>query len=46
MHAMRAEKFSGYEELKLVDLPKPTVSDGKVLLRMTAGGVDDFRVYY
>ena len=39
MHAMRAEKFSGYEGLKLVDLPKPTVSDGKVLLRMTAAGV-------
>ena len=25
--------------MKLVDLPKPTVSDGKVLLRMTAAGV-------
>jgi D-arabinose 1-dehydrogenase-like Zn-dependent alcohol dehydrogenase len=36
---MRAEKFSGYEGLKLVDLPKPAVSDGKVLLRMTAAGV-------
>src|SRR6202023_1324350 len=39
MRAMRAEDFSGYEGLKLVDLPKPTVSDGKVLLRMTAAGV-------
>ena len=39
MRAMRAEKFSGYEGLKLVDLPKPAVSDGKVLLRMTAVGV-------
>ena len=39
MRAMRAEKFSGYEGLKLVDVPKPTVSDGKVLLRMTAAGV-------
>jgi NADPH:quinone reductase len=39
MRAMRAEKFSGYEELKIVDLPKPAVSDGKVLLRMTAAGV-------
>jgi NADPH2:quinone reductase len=29
MRAMRAEKFSGYEGLKLVDLPKPVVSDGK-----------------
>jgi NADPH:quinone reductase len=39
MRAIRAEKFSGYEGLKLVDLPKPAVSDGKVLLRMTAAGV-------
>ena len=39
MRAMRAEQFSGYEGLKLVDLPKPAVSDGKVLLRMTAVGV-------
>src|SRR6267143_4901647 len=36
---MRAEQFSGYEGLKLVDLPKPAVSGGKVLLRMTAAGV-------
>jgi len=36
---MRVETFSGYEGLKLVDLPKPAVSDGKVLLRMTAVGV-------
>src|SRR5258706_9915753 len=39
MRAMRAETFSGYEALKLVDLPKPAVSDGKVLLRITAAGV-------
>src|SRR3981189_360243 len=39
MRAMRAEEFSGYEGLKLVELPKPAVSDGKVLLRMTAAGV-------
>jgi len=39
MRAMRAEQFSGYEGLTLVDLPKPVVSDGKVLLRMTAAGV-------
>jgi NADPH2:quinone reductase len=36
---MRAERFSGYEGLKLVDLSKPAVSDGKVMLRMTAVGV-------
>jgi NADPH:quinone reductase len=39
MRAMRAEEFSGYEGLKLVHVPKPTVSDGKVLLRMAAAGV-------
>ncbi|HEV8001506.1 MAG TPA: zinc-binding alcohol dehydrogenase family protein [Planctomycetaceae bacterium] len=39
MRAMRAETFSGYEGLKLVDLPKPAASDGKVLVRMTAAGV-------
>src|SRR5580704_13500103 len=39
MRAMRAEEFSGYEALKLVELPKPAVSDGRVLLRMTAAGV-------
>src|SRR5258705_9732299 len=38
MRAMRAEGFSGYKDFKLVDLPKPAVSDGKVLLRMTAAG--------
>ena len=39
MRAMRAEEFRGYGGLKLVDLPKPAVSDGKVLLRITAAGV-------
>jgi NADPH2:quinone reductase len=39
MRAMRAEQFSGYKELKLVDLPKPAVTDGKVLVRITAAGV-------
>ena len=39
MRAMRAETFTGYEALKLVELPKPAVSDGRVLLRMTAAGV-------
>ncbi len=39
MRAMRAEKFSGYEGLKLVDLPKPVLTDGRVLLRVTAAGV-------
>src|SRR5437016_4145035 len=39
MHAMRAETFNGHKELKLVDLPKPAVTDGKVLVRITAAGV-------
>jgi hypothetical protein len=39
MRAMRAEEFSGYEGLKLVDLPKLAVSDEKALLRTTAVGV-------
>jgi NADPH:quinone reductase-like Zn-dependent oxidoreductase len=36
---MRAEQFSGYEGLKLVDLPKPAVTEGRVLVRITAAGV-------
>jgi NADPH2:quinone reductase len=39
MRAMRAEQFSGYESLKLVELPKPTATDGKVLVQITAAGV-------
>ena len=39
MRAMRAETFSGYQGLKLIELPKPAVTDGKILVRMTAAGV-------
>ena len=39
MRAMRAETFSGYQGLKFVQLPKPVVSDGKALIRITAAGV-------
>src|SRR5579863_2172274 len=39
MRAMRAEQFNGYKELKLTDLPKPAVTDGKALVRITAAGV-------
>src|ERR1700747_586004 len=39
MRAMRAERFSGYEALRLVELPKPTATGGKVLVRITAAGV-------
>jgi len=38
MGAMRARGFNGYGDLKLVNLPKPEASNGKVLVRMTAGG--------
>jgi len=38
MRAMRAEKFSGYKALKLVDVPKPAVTGGNVPVRMTAAG--------
>src|SRR5439155_5251409 len=39
MRAMRAETFSGYQGLKLIELPRPTVTDGKVLVRIKAAGV-------
>jgi NADPH2:quinone reductase len=39
MRAMRAEQFNGHKELKLVDLPKPAITDGRVLVRITAAGV-------
>jgi NADPH:quinone reductase len=39
MRAMRAEQFTGYEAFRLVELPRPTVADGKVLVRITAAGV-------
>ncbi len=39
MGLMRAAKFSGYEALQLVDVPKPAVTDGNVPVRLTAAGV-------
>ncbi len=39
MRAVQAESFTGYGGLKLVDLPKPVVADGRVLVRITAAGV-------
>src|SRR5277367_4546135 len=39
MRAMRAEGFRGYQDLKLVDVPKPNLSDGRVLVKITAAGV-------
>src|SRR5882724_11721797 len=39
MRAMRAESFTGYGALKLVEVPKPILADGRVLVRITAAGV-------
>src|SRR6202011_1825195 len=39
MRAMRAETFSGYQGLKLIELPKPAVTKGKVMVRIIAAGV-------
>ena len=39
MRAMRAEAFGGYQDLKFTDIPSPTLTDGRVLVRMTAAGV-------
>ena len=39
MRAMRAEGFRGYEDLKLADMPKPAVSEGRVLVKIIAAGV-------
>jgi NADPH:quinone reductase-like Zn-dependent oxidoreductase len=39
MRAMRAGGFEGYGDLKLTDIPKPRVSEGRVLVRITAAGV-------
>ena len=39
MRAIVAEEFGGYQNLKLADIPQPAVSDGRVLVRMTAAGV-------
>jgi len=39
MRAMRAEGFRDYQDLKMVDIPKPRVSDGRVLVKITAAGV-------
>jgi NADPH2:quinone reductase len=39
MRAMLAEKFGGYRDLKLADIPEPLVSDARILVRITAAGV-------
>ena len=39
MRAMRAESFTGYTGLKLVQAPRPWGAPGRVLVRVTAAGV-------
>jgi NADPH:quinone reductase len=46
MRAMRAGAFTGYEALRLIEVAKPAVSDGRVLVRITAAGANplDFTI--
>src|SRR6476619_3796651 len=39
MRAIVAERFGGYQDLNLADIPEPTVSNGRVLVRIIAAGV-------
>jgi NADPH2:quinone reductase len=39
MRAIVAERFGSYQNLKIADIPEPTVSSGRVLVRITAAGV-------
>ena len=39
MRAMRAESFTAYGGLRLVEAPRPSGTDGRVLVRITAAGV-------
>jgi NADPH:quinone reductase len=39
MRAMRAESFTGYGALKLVEVPSPRVTAGRILVRIKGAGV-------
>src|ERR1700691_6368775 len=39
MRMIQAAQFTGYRGLVKVDAPKPKVTDGRVLVRVTAAGV-------
>src|SRR5271155_4082932 len=39
MRAIVAEWFGGYQGLRLADIPEPTLSNGRVLVRIPAAGV-------
>jgi len=38
MRAMCAESFTGYGALKLVEVPRPRVTAGRILVRIKAAG--------
>lgn len=40
MKAIRFERYGGYEELRLAEVPAPEPADGEVLVRMTAAAVN------
>jgi hypothetical protein len=44
MRAVRAESFTGYGGLKLVEVPRPRGADGRILVRVTAAGVTPLEV--
>src|SRR5262249_38469179 len=39
MRAVRAESFTGYGGLKLVEVPRPRGAEGRVFVRVTAAGI-------
>jgi len=39
MWAMQAKQFGNYDGLQLTELPKPSVSEGRVLVRVTGAGI-------
>ena len=39
MRAIVAKEFGGYQNLKAADIPRPAMSDGRLLVRVTAAGV-------
>jgi NADPH2:quinone reductase len=39
MRAMRADSFTGYGGLKLAEIPKPVLTEGRVLVRIRTAGV-------
>jgi NADPH:quinone reductase-like Zn-dependent oxidoreductase len=40
MRAIQFHEFGGYDRLRLVDLPSPTIEEGQVLVRMRLAGVN------